>query len=61
MPFVGYFVFVDLEPMNNWGHPALGIFVSRDGTQIDTKELRFPPFFGECPPHYRQLEFAAIG
>ncbi|MCL2875501.1 MAG: hypothetical protein FWF12_04250 [Betaproteobacteria bacterium] len=58
MPFAGYFIFVDLVPMANWGHPSLGIFVSMDGTQTENTPLRFPPFFGKLPAHYRKLKLS---
>lgn len=55
MPFKGYFVFVDLMPVANWGHPALGVFISQAGDTISTVKTEFPPFFGDPPPNYRKL------
>jgi hypothetical protein len=56
MPFRGYFLFVDLLPMANWGHPALGVFLSETGDQVMAVPTEFPPFFGDPPATYRQLE-----
>ena len=58
MPFAGYFIFVDLVPMANWSHAALGIFVSQDGMKAESTPLRFPPFFGKLPAHFRTLELS---
>lgn len=55
MPFRGYFIFVDLLPIANWGHPALGIFLSETGDQVTSVPTEFPPFFGDPPATYRKL------
>ncbi len=55
MPFRGYFLFVDLQPMANWGHPALGVFLSESGDQVMSVPTEFPPFFGNPPASYRRL------
>jgi hypothetical protein len=55
MPFRGYFIFVDLLPIANWGHPALGVFLSETGDQVTSVPTNFPPFFGDPPATYRKL------
>ncbi len=55
MPFAGYFIFIDLMPMANWGHPALGVFVNQEEKRVVTIESEFPPFFGDPPSTYRRL------
>lgn len=55
MPYPGYFLFVDLMPAANWGHPALCVFLSETGARVQAADAEFPPFFGDLPPHYRRL------
>ena len=54
-PFEGYFIFADLMPGANWGHPAKGIFVSPEGDEVHSIDMEFPPFFGEPPESYRKI------
>jgi hypothetical protein len=53
MPFTGHFVFVDLAPEANWGHPALYLAVSPDGGRVESVAREFPPFAGDYPPSFR--------
>ena len=55
IPFVGYFLFVDLMPEANWSHPAMGVFISREGDKVSSVKVEFPPFFGDPPATYRRL------
>ena len=55
MPFDGYFVFVDLKPEANWGHPTLYLMVSDDGAQVDVARAEFPPYASAYPPTFHKL------
>ena len=55
MSFAGYFVFVDLMPIANWGHPAMAVFISKEGDNILSVNVEFPPFFGNPPETFRKL------
>lgn len=55
VPFVGYFVFIDLMPIANWGHPALGVLLAEKGEDLFVIHCEFPPFFGTLPETIRQV------
>ena len=55
MPFDGYFVFADLLPLANWGHPARCLLISSDGEEVQAFEAEFPPYLGFYPDSYREL------
>ena len=52
-PSRGTFVFVDLNPEANWGHPTLYVFVSLDGEQVQVVRREFPPYSGAYPASFR--------
>lgn len=58
MPFDGYFVFIDLLPQANWGHPARCLLIRLDGGEVQSHEVEFPPHVGDYPPSYRTLRLA---
>jgi len=53
MPFDGYFVFIDLLPQANWGHPARCLLIRSDGAEVQATDVHFPPDLG--PDGYRTL------
>lgn len=55
MPFDGYFVFIDLMPQANWGHPARCLLIRSDGAQVQATDVQFPPHLGSYPDCYRTL------
>ena len=55
VPFESYFVFVDLMPSANWGHAAMGVFISGKGDRISAVDTDFPPFWGNPPETFRKL------
>ncbi|MEO5329630.1 MAG: hypothetical protein H7829_15475 [Magnetococcus sp. THC-1_WYH] len=55
VPFVGYFVFIDLMPIANWGHPAMGVLLAEKGEDVFVVQCEFPPFFGNPPETIRQV------
>ena len=58
MPFDGYFVFIDLLPQANWGHPARCLLIRSDGGEVQSHDVEFPPHFGDYPPSFRTLRLA---
>ena len=34
VPFAGYFIFIDLLPTANWGHPAKAVVIAEHGDDI---------------------------
>ncbi len=61
MPFDGYFVFVDLMPEANWGHPALYLLVTSDGRRVEVAHREFPPYADDYPASFRKLTIGACG
>lgn len=57
MPFEGYYVFVDLQPQANWGHPVLHVFVNSDASEVQTIRGDFPPAGIDDPGTYARLSF----
>lgn len=55
VPFDGYFVFVDLLPEANWGHPALYLFVAPGGQRVEAARGQFPPYADDYPPSFHKL------
>ncbi|UFS69808.1 hypothetical protein LPW11_18200 [Geomonas sp. RF6] len=55
MPFDGYYVFVDLMPKANWGHPAFSLLISSDGNKTQLFHTEFPPHLDDYPETYREL------
>ena len=46
-------VFVDLEPMLNWGHRCRYLLVDREGGEVEAVEALVPTFFREERPTLR--------
>lgn len=46
-------VFVDLEPMLNWGHRCRYLLVDRESGEVEIIEARLPPFLREERPTLR--------
>ena len=55
MPFDGYFVFIDLVPQANWGHPARCLLVRADCQEVQHLDVSFPPHIGTYPDSFRTL------
>ncbi len=59
MPFDGYFVFVDLLPEANWGHPTLYLLVDAAGHRVEVAHRELPPYFEGYPATFRKLSLGA--
>ena len=60
MPFDGHFVFVDLLPQANWGHPARVLLIDGEGDRVESFDVRFPPFPDAAyPPSFRIVDVSA--
>ncbi|MBF0107823.1 MAG: hypothetical protein HQL76_01420 [Magnetococcales bacterium] len=55
VPFAGHFIFIDLMPIANWGHPAMGVLLAEKGEEAFVFDCEFPPFFGTLPDTIRKL------
>lgn len=44
VPWDARLVFVDREPLANWGHPCRYILIARATGAVHSVEARFPPF-----------------
>ena len=49
IPFDAQMIFVDNDPMANWGHSCTYFFIPTEGNQFRRHEDTFPPYFGKYP------------
>jgi hypothetical protein len=43
-PWDALLAFIDRAPTANWAHPARYLLLRRDGHEVLSREVRFPPF-----------------
>jgi hypothetical protein len=57
MPWDGFLVFVDLDPMANWTHACRYMCIRRETGEVTTVDARVPPFGARTEPslHWREL------
>lgn len=55
MPAEGFYVYADLQPKANWGHPVAYFLVDAQSGKLVQINEQFPPFDGDPPANFRTL------
>jgi hypothetical protein len=55
MPVNGFYVFADLQPMANWGHPVTYFLIDAETGKFVQMNQQFPPFDGGAPSNFLTL------
>jgi hypothetical protein len=53
VPWDSFLAFINRDPMANWGHGARYVLINREGGEIQSFEVRFPPFGKGGELHWR--------
>lgn len=58
VPWNAVLIFVDRQPLANWGHSSRYLLVRRSGEETLSVEARLPPFASEAPLRWKVVHQA---